>query len=408
MLDGRNPEDWELSAMTVNKDMQEEQTTKGGRLRWLPYTPQERSILEAKFTTDWEELDFLETFWNPIYDRRDLLQYRRAAEVWRMRLSGKSFKGISGELGIDQRKACALVSGRNLHPYLVQMYLNRQLLSKPRNGWKWVLDCTPKPTNAFPEAIEVPAQIRSYQDILDFLKQFPQVPPDNPAIKFFGLSSEWVDQHKAELFGFLLGFMVGDAGKDYPEYEVRSRHYHKTAIHTNMAINGSNLRVLAYLQLALQTIGTKSERRKSTLAIRWNSTPNNVLTWIIRVCLGLSILQRTSRNPVQMEWLLTCPKEFLVAFIQGLAESDGSVDKHGYYAAIASVPNSKFFQLILSKINTPSHVYPKSNPSQLRVNLEPSLLLPIFNPVIKSYRFLKMVNHAERRKILPPLPFFSS
>ncbi len=382
-------------------------TEQGGRVRWPPYTQQERSILEGKFLGDWESLEFLKAFWNPIYDQEDLCQYRRAAEVWRMRLSGKAYKSIAKELQIDERKACALVSGKNLHPHLVQMYLNSQMLSKPKIGWKWILECTPKPTKMTPKAVEVPERIRSYQDVLDFLKQFPPVPADHPAIRFFGLSSQWVEQHKPELFGFLLGFLLGDAGKYFPEYLKHARHYSKTGLSTNMSSSDSNVRVLTYTQLCLGIFNLWSHEISAIKGtIRWSSQSSDILTWMLRVCIGLGPGQRTSYEKAKMEWLLECPRDFIVAFFQGLADSDGSVNKHGYYAEIGSVPNSRFYKLLLSGIGIPSRVHPKLQPIQLRINLLPALQMPLFNPTIASYRFHQMISHSVRRNFLPSPSFF--
>jgi hypothetical protein len=392
--------------MAAYNDTTENQESKGGRVRWPPYSQQERSILEGKFLGDWESLEFLGTFWNPIYDQRDLFQYRQTVAVWRMRLLGKTFKDIAKELQIDERKACALVSGKNLHPHLVQMYLNSQML-KSRSGWRWVLDCTPKPTNTFPRAVEVPERIRSYQDILDFLKQFPPVPADHRAIRFFGLSSQWVEQHKPELFGFLLGFLVGDAGKYFPEYIKHARHYSKIGLRTNMSAKDSNTRILTYVQLCLSVFDLWShEISPIPGATRWTSEASNIITWIFRVCLGLGPGQRTSHERVKMDWLVYCPRNFIVAFFQGLADSDGSVNKHGFYAEIGSIPNSEFYHLLLSRIGISSRVHPKLRPIQLRLNLRPAIQLPLFNPIIASYRFHELISHAIRRKFLPSPSFF--
>lgn len=398
---------WALSTITKCSITPEKLINKGGRVRWPSYAPSERTALENNVLSDGENLDFLKAFWSPIYDREDLFQYRRIVEVWRMRLSGRAFKEISNELGIDQRKACALISGKNLRPYLVQIYLNSQILPRPRNGWKWILECIPKPTNAFPKALQVPEKIQRYQDIIDFLKQFPSVPSDHPAIKFFGLTSEWVEKHNAELFGFLLGFMVGDAGKYYPEYAKRSRHTNKTTLWTNMAINASNLRVLRFVQLGLATVGIDSHQQSTrTEVIRWVSKSTNVLSWMLRVCLGLEANQRTSRNPIMMNWILNCPRNFIVSFIQGIAESDGYVHNSGYYTGIASKPNSNFYLEILQSIGTKARVHPKHKPSETRITLVESLKLPLFSPIIQSYRFERMLGHAKTRRILPPLPSF--
>jgi len=307
--------------MTATADTPENQSTERSRVRWPPNDELEHSILESKFFGDRDGLDFLETFWNPIYDETDLLQYRRTADVWRTRMSGRTFKDISKVLHIDERKACALVSGRNLHPYLVQMYLNSQILSKPRIGWKWVLECTPKPANMFPNGVEVPERIQSYQDVLEFLGQFPPVPADHPAIKFFAITSEWIEQNKAELFGFLLGFLLGDAGKNYPEYERRLRRPFKTSLSTNMAVRESNIRILRFFQLCLSAIGISSRQLEiQQPVIRWVSPASSLLTWIIRECIGLGIGQRTSRNPASMDWIFNFPCNFIAAFFQGLGE----------------------------------------------------------------------------------------
>jgi hypothetical protein len=260
--------------------------------------------------------------------------------------------------------------------------------------------------NMFPEAVAVPQKISSYQNILDFLKQFPPIPADHPAVKFFRLSSEWVKQHRPDLFGFLLGFLVGDAGKYFPEYIKHARHYSKTGLRTNMSVKESNTRVLTYLQLCLGALNLWSHEISPTSdAVRWTSESSDIITWMFRICIGLIPGERTSRNQVKMDWLMECPRSFIIAFMQGLADSDGSVAKSGYYAEIGSVPNSLFYQRLLAKIATPSRTHPKLQPIQLRINLLPALQLPLFNPIIASYRFEEMTAHAIRRN-LPPLPSF--
>ncbi|MDA4128186.1 MAG: hypothetical protein OK422_01780 [Thaumarchaeota archaeon] len=370
------------------------------RRLWPRYTEDERSILRRKFLGHWENLDFLEDFWNLIWDERDLQQYRRVAKVWRLRQSGKKFGEISKELGVDPRKACALFTGYNCRPYLVHMYLNRKRLGKPRPGWKWILERTPKPTDSYPKHSFVPNHIRAYQDILDFLAQFPVVPEDNPALKFFGLATRWVGERRAILFGFLLGFLVGDAGKQYADYEYRSRHYAKTAMCTNMARKVSNVRLLRYVQLTLASIGLSSRQgRSSRDIIRWNSVTSNILTWIINICLGLDSGGRTSLNPVKMNWLLSCPRGFLVSFFQGLADSDGYVNRRNYYVEISSVPNSQFYVLLLKSIGVNARFHPKADPRQVRMPLYQGAQLPIFNPLVASYRFREVVEYAQSSRL---------
>ena len=78
------------------------------------------------------------------------------------------------------------------------MYLNREVLGKPRNGWKWILERMPKPTAPYPKVVEVPEKITGYHDNTDFLAQFPSVPKEHPALEFFGVDVEWVERRKPE------------------------------------------------------------------------------------------------------------------------------------------------------------------------------------------------------------------
>ncbi|TLY11033.1 MAG: hypothetical protein E6K84_08360 [Thaumarchaeota archaeon] len=88
-------------------------------------------MLRAKLLGDWESLEFMRDFWNPEYDERDILQYRRLAPVWRMRESGASFKAIADKIGEDTRKCCALVSSREELPSVPGPDV-----SQPRGAWE--------------------------------------------------------------------------------------------------------------------------------------------------------------------------------------------------------------------------------------------------------------------------------
>jgi hypothetical protein len=341
-----------------------------------------------------------------VYDQKDLRMLERLARVWQLR-QRMSFNEIKQALGPDSGNPGQLVTGYNCRPYLAQMYLNHRKLSGLRTGRKWILETTPTPTNPYPKAWRVPAQISSFSDVVDFLSQFRPVANSNPNLSFFGVTSEWVETHRAELFGFLLGFLVGDGGKYYPEYERRSRHNRKSAMITIMSLTDSNLRLLRYVQLALETLGLQSHQvRSNRPVIRWNSDSSNIVTWIIRSCIGLSEGERTSTHKVNMEWLLNCPRNLTVAFLQGLSDSDGNVEKHGYYADISSVPNSLFYQELFNKIGIKARVHPKKKPQQVRVLLKAAIDMPFFDQTIRSYRYEELIQHGIRRKLIPPPPSF--
>ena len=215
-------------------------------------------MLDRKFNGDWETLDFLRDYWNAVFDDKDAERYWLIGNAWLMQSRGMTYDQIGRVLNIDPGAAGSLVSGKNRRSYLPEMLLNEEKLGQPRAGWKWVLECTPKPTNPYPRGVQVPVEIRSYGDILEFLAQFPRVPDSNPNLAFFGVDAEWVERNKPSLFSFLLAFLVGDGGKSYTEYETRARHYRKSAMTTNMKRIDSNYRVLRYVQLGLECLGIPS------------------------------------------------------------------------------------------------------------------------------------------------------
>jgi len=384
-------------------------TSRGGkkrRVQWVKYTSEESQLLREKLSS-WDDLKFMEDFWNIVYDQRDFEQCRRLSDVWRLTAQGEQQPSIMRKFDISQTLVSRTLSGERWRPNLVQMYLNHAKLGRPLEGRKWILECTPKPTNPYPRALQVPDRISSYEDILEFLKQFPPVSEKSEALRSFGLTSAWAEEHKAELFFWLLGFLVGDAGKYYAEYAPGIRHYRKTQFTTIMSLTDSNFRVLRYAQLALESLGIQSHQVNSNRPIiRWNSISSNIITWIMQVCAGLLEGQRTSVNKLNMPWMKDCPVYLIVAFLQGLADSDGNVQIQGYYADIASVPNSKFYSELLDQLGTTPHAYPNEQPTQVRILLKHAVRLPLFNPVIRSYRYEQLIKHAIRRNLIPPPPSF--
>jgi hypothetical protein len=376
------------------------------RTRWPPYTPHEQRLLQDLP----ERPDFTQDLWNPIYDRRDIKAYNNLVWARRLRQEGATYPTIARRLGVHIGMVGMLLTGYNYHPLLAQLYLNLRRLGPTRPGWKWLLEGTPKPRDPYPRALQVPEQITCPHDIQDFLQQFPPLPDSHPLLQTFGLDSQWVEKHKPELFTFNLGFMTGDAGKYYPEYEGRARHYTKAAMTTNMANHASNERLLAYISLCWATLGISSYKIHSSNpeVIRWNTDYSNLITWIIRVCLGLRPGERTQWNPVRMPWLMYCPRAWVIAYLQGVADSDGHVDKRGRHVAIGGRPHLKFYYSLLEILGAGPNLYPKEDPRIVKVSLASAAQLPLFNPLVRSYRYESMIKHASRRGIPPPSSFFPS
>jgi len=266
-----------------------------------------------------------------------------------------------------------------------------------------MLACTPKPTNPYPQSVQVPSRIRGYADIIHVIEQFPLLTQSRPRLGAIGLSNAWVASHRPELVAYLIGFMAGDAGKDYPRSSGRSRHDTSSCIDTNMSKIVSNRRLLEFVGLCLEVFGIPSHFvRGSKHGIRFKSGHSRMLSWILEVCLGLKADQRTSRDKIDVTWIPQTTHEFKVHFIQAVADSDGSVDRNGYYVNIETIPNPELFARILRSLGTTPHVYQYPRQSCVRVSLADAVRLPIFNPVVCSYRYVALMDKARMRNISPP------
>jgi len=92
-------------------------TARGGkkpRVQYQEYDNDERSILRSKLLDyNWEDLGFLNHFWNIVHDEGDLEQYRRMAGSWQHMSRGRTYPQIAQALSILERKARAYVRGDN-------------------------------------------------------------------------------------------------------------------------------------------------------------------------------------------------------------------------------------------------------------------------------------------------------
>jgi hypothetical protein len=109
-----------------------------------------------------------------------------------------------------------------------------------------------------------------------------------------------------------------------------------------------------------------------------------------------------------MPWLKRCPRAWIVAYLQGVAESDGHVHKQGRYADVAGRPNLRFYRYLFKILKIKANLYPKRAPRTVRISIASAAQLPLFNPIIRSYRYEGLIKHASKRGIPPPSSFSPS
>jgi hypothetical protein len=98
-------------------------------------------------------------------------------------------------------------------------------------------------------------------------------------------------------------------------------------------------------------------------------------------------------HQLRMDWIFDAPRSFKIRFVQGMADSDGSVKPSE--VVITSVPNADFLTKILLSLGmTTAHtIYEKMLPLRTMVNRRQSATLPIFSEYVQSYRYEKLMNY---------------
>ncbi|MBT3690615.1 hypothetical protein HOG16_00005, partial [Candidatus Woesearchaeota archaeon] len=83
---------------------------------------------------------------------------------------------------------------------------------------------------------------------------------------------------------------------------------------------------------------------------------------------------------------------FKISFLQGIADSDGYIDITLYRAGIVTKPNAKFIQRVFDSLGIHSNIGNLHNKTmqQVKIRLEDAYSLPLFNPIVYSYRYQLM------------------
>jgi len=262
-------------------------------------------------------------------------------------------------------------------------------LGEPRDRRVW-LSVNNSPGHAVPlgPLVEVPLEIRGWEDIEPLLAQLQPtaVIPD-------GLSRTF-------LFGFLLGMVIGDAAKP------RQGEWHR---HLNLTLSekySTNRYLGEFTCLCAASAGLRMERatdlprshNKPHGFYCWTSQTSALIDWIYNVCLGLTDEELTTYDAVRMNWALTGPDDFRRGLIQGLAESDGSVNIASQTVEFWIGPNWEFGAKLLGSFGLHSF---RSREALCvsKAQVVKSLAVPLFSPLLKTVRYTRYQKLAGARRM---------
>ena len=247
---------------------------------------------------------------------------------------------------------------------------------------------------------------RNKDDIETTLQQIQPLERTYERAGKFGISKEVIWQTRSELFAYAPAMMLGDSGKEGGKQ--------KRVISTNLDLEftqkqETNERLGEFTCMCINSLGIEMERIKDKAptgdtrkakepraAYRWTSERSPLLAWMTFVGLGLADDQRTSTDQVHMNWIFDMPREFKIRFVQGLADSDGTVKPSE--VVITSVPNADFVtRLLLDLGMTTAHtIYEDGKALRTMVNRKQAETLPVFNELVQGYRYQKHVKHKRK------------
>ena len=219
----------------------------------------------------------------------------------------------------------------------------------PREGHRWLPLRVNTLTNAPEQFIEVPLRITGPEDIIGVLEQIQQLrSPES------GSQAE-----RAVDFMYVLGLAVADGTFDYDvDYSARLVLYASKKYAWSSALGEGFCDIL-------QEIGFSSERRADSVHVRhgkrqvcriWASEASPFLMWVKNVLLGLDAGTVKKEEPIRAEWVLQMPREWQVAFVQGLADGDGCASVKSLDVHIGTVTNHEFYYQLLKSLDIHSNI----------------------------------------------------
>jgi len=217
--------------------------------------------------------------------------------------------------------------------------------------------------------------------------------------KRFGLSRRYIQENGADLFGHLLGFLVGDAAKRrsnpasemFLEVQLAKKHKEDERLGEFVGLC-ANACGISYYKINVRFVNERLPGGR----YHWKSQPASLLTWMFEQCLGLQEGQLTTYDPVSIEWLPSMKRSFRIAFIQGLADSDGYAHLQDKEAHIIVSPNLAAVGKILDSMNIEYRRGVSKGTDIVKIRCEVAARLPIFSPT--SYRYDRLMKLAGARR----------
>lgn len=197
------------------------------------------------------------------------------------------------------------------------------------------------------------------------------------------------DRHFLDLMYYLLGWLVGDAGKNFS-----SKHPWARVELSLTRRHPQNLQLGNFVMNCISLLGIPCGRikdgqpcsREPYGSYRWMSYFSEVFFWFHTACLGLEKGQLTSYDPVRMDWLLTASPDSILWFLRGIADSDGTVNVRNKVVAITSEPNGPLFVNLFATMGVRAMIHKSKGYDCVSISVSDAARVQIFNPELETHR----------------------
>ena len=333
--------------------------------------------------------------WGIQFSDKGIEQLKKFCEFIRVHREGKGVLESATSLGLHRSTVAEWRNGTD-QPYLVKAAADVVRMPLPE-GWILIPLSLESGGNRPQRWIMVPTEIRNYEDLTRIVDQ---IEPLDYAVKRaaqFGISQDQFRYLRVELLGYLLGIMLGDAGKlggvlqRFTSMNLDLQLSQKEASNQRLgefvSMCANSLGIPMHSSVDKQPSGSTLDAEEPVPAYRWVSSRSALIAWLFYVGLGLRNHELTSNDQVRMGWMPSMPKSFRKRFVQGLADSDGKARR--YVVEIASMPNAEFVTKMLTGLGmTSAHtMYENHIPRRTSVLNGEAATLPIFNEFVKGYRY---------------------
>lgn len=295
--------------------------------------------------------------------------------------NGIGKRKISRELGVN-RQTLKKWLRKESHPYLLR--IANKLPSIKNNSYRWLpLKIYSQGIFKIENLIKVPNKISHFYEINKIASQ---------------VSNKLSKLNKKEFvnsFAYLTGILISDTGK---RLETLST---KISLTLSKKYDWSTEFGNAFCYCLLN-MGIKSKRVKGKKsAFVWAGENSPLITWMMRSVLGLKKGETTTKNSLDMNWLLKTPRNFRLLVLQGIADGDGCAELSGWRLSIASDINSNLFKKLLKTFKIHSNYGEKEITIVRKDAINKSVNLPLFKHargrLIKAKKILEMLEHSNGR-----------